>query len=219
MNRENKKTLTAGAALLAAFLVWTGAVKTVDLRPIGPGGSAVGFGGLNGWFHSLTGVHLALYDATDLLSILPLALVAGFGLLGLVQWVKRRDIRKVDGDILALGAFYAVVGAVFCFFEVCPLNYRPILIEGVLEASYPSSTTMLVMCVLPTAVMQLRARISSPGLGRCAALGLTLLGAFMVAARLVSGVHWLTDIVGGALFSAGLVLVYAGVCRGLKGKG
>jgi undecaprenyl-diphosphatase len=30
----------------------------------------------------------------------------------------------------------------------------------------------------------------------------------MVAARLASGVHWLTDIIGGILLSAGLVMIY-----------
>jgi undecaprenyl-diphosphatase len=86
-----------------------------------------------------------------------------------------------------------------------------VLIDGYLEASYPSSTTMLVMCVMPTAMMQLRARIKNDVFRRCVIIGIAVFIAFMVIGRLVSGVHWLSDIIGGALMSAGLVIIYASV--------
>ena len=82
------------------------------------------------------------------------------------------------------------------------------LINGYLEASYPSSTTMLVLCVMPTAMMQLRTRIKHRALRRGIAVVITAFMVFMVGGRLVSGMHWLTDIVGGALLSAGLVMLY-----------
>jgi len=91
------------------------------------------------------------------------------------------------------------------------INYRPTLIEGYLEASYPSSTTMLVMCVMPTAAMQLNARINNTIVRRCAIITNTSFTAFMVIGRLISGVHWITDIIGGALVSAGIVITYASV--------
>jgi undecaprenyl-diphosphatase len=107
--------------------------------------------------------------------------------------------------------------AVYVLFEIFVVNYRPVLIDGILEASYPSSTTMLVMCVMPTAIMQLAGRIKNHILKRCVTSAITAFTAFMVIARLVSGVHWLTDIVGGALLSAGLVLMYRAVI-GLEAK-
>ena len=199
-----KQKIRRSLAFLTAFVLWTAAVCVIDVRPIGPNGSVVGLAALNGFAHRLIGVHMALYTLTDWLSLIPLAIVAGFGLLGLGQWIRRKSIRKVDPDILILGGFYAVVMAVFALFEVLVINYRPVLIDGVLEASYPSSTTMLVMCVMPTAVMQLRRPMNSRIL--CAAM--TFFAVFMVAARLISGVHWLTDIVGGGLLSAALVTLY-----------
>lgn len=117
----------------------------------------------------------------------------------------------MDRSILILGGFYLVVMAAFLFFEKFVVNYRPVLIEGALEASYPSSTTMLVLCVMPTAIMQLNARIRNKAVRRCAIFSLIAFMSFMVIARLVSGVHWFTDIVGGALLSAGLVMMYASV--------
>ena len=208
MKQENKKNLYAALCLLAAFALWTAAVQLVDIQPIGPQNSAVGFATINTYFHNLTGVHMSLYTITDWLSVIPLCFVMGFGILGLTQWIRRKHFRKVDYSILVLGGFYIVVLAAFLFFEVYVVNYRPVLINGVLEASYPSSTTMLVMCIMPTAFMQLQERVRNTIRRRWILSGITVFTLFMVIGRLVSGVHWLTDIVGGALLSIGLVLLY-----------
>ena len=197
----NKRKFGIALGFLAAFLLWTVAVKWIDVQAIGPEGSAVGFAALNGFVHDRIGVHMGLYTLTDWLSVVPLGLVAGFGLQGLAQWIQRKSLGQVDRDLLILGGFYAGVMAVFLLFEVVVINYRPVLIEGVLEASYPSSTTMLCMCVLPTAAMRLRSRRWLAGI----LMDFTI---FMVAARLISGVHWLTDIIGGGLLSASLVILY-----------
>ncbi len=210
-----KKKVCAGACLLALFVVWTVAVRFVDVQPIGPQDSVVGFAALNGAFHRLTGVHMALYDMTDWLSVLPLGIVVAFAVLGLVQLIGRKSLRKVDFNIFVLGGFYIVVMAAFVIFEVLAVNYRPVLIEGILEASYPSSTTMLVMCVMPTAMLQLKERMKNAALKRCVMAVIAVFTAFMMIARLVSGVHWLTDIIGGALLSTGLVVLYDAVC-GMK---
>ncbi|MBE6670911.1 MAG: phosphatase PAP2 family protein [Ruminococcaceae bacterium] len=184
------------------------AVCFIDVKPIGPQTSNVGFAELNGYFHRLTGVNISLYVITDWLSIIPICFVVGFALLGLIQWIKRRSLSRVDYSLFALGGFYIVVMAVFVLFEVMVVNYRPILIEGVLEASYPSSTTMLVMCIMPTSLMQLNERINNKILKNCVLWSIIFFTAFMVLARLFSGVHWLTDIIGGVLVSAGLVTFY-----------
>ena len=211
--RENRKNFCAAAGLLAAFALWTAAVRFVDVRTIGPQGSAVGFAALNGFVHRLTGVHMSLYTVTDWLGLVPFGFVMGFGGLGLGQWIRRKRLSKVDFSILVLGGFYLAVMAAYVFFEKVVVNYRPVLIGGVLEASYPSSTTMLVMCVMPTAVMQLNTRIRNSVFRRCTACGMAAFTVFMVVGRLISGVHWFTDIAGGALLSAGLVMMYRAVLR------
>ena len=211
------KTFRLAAGLFAAFLMWTAAVCRIDLQPIGPQGSTVGLAELNGAFHRLTGVHMGLYTATDWLGLVPLCLVFGFGMLGLVQWGRRKDIRKVDRSLLILGAFYSTVLAAFLFFERAAVNYRPVLTDGCLEASYPSSTTLLVMCVIPTAILQLDSRIQRPAVRRFLRLLLVGFMIFMVTARLLSGVHWLSDIIGGALLSAGLVMLYRGAVEDCSG--
>ena len=194
--------------LLAAFVLWTLAVCWVDVQNIGPQGSPVGFGSLNLLVHRLTGVHRLLYTITDWLGLVPLVFILGFAVLGLVQWVQRKDIRKVDRSLLVLGGFYLTVAAAYLFFESVIVNYRPVWIEGFPEASYPSSTTVLVLCVMPTAWMQLHGRIHNALGKRLVSWGICLFMAFMVVGRLISGVHWLTDILGGVLLSAGLVMLY-----------
>ena len=144
---------------LMAFILWTIAVMTVDVRPIGPMESSVGFAMLNQFVHNLTGNNMTLYTITDWLSIVPFAVCGLSGMVGLAQLIRRKSLAKVDRDIIALGVFYIIVIGAYALFEIVPINYRPVLIEGVLEVSYPSSTTMLVMCVMPTAVMQIRRRV------------------------------------------------------------
>ena len=212
MKKETKKDFDLAISLLAAFLFWTAAVQCVDVQAIGPKGSTVGFAALNRFVHSLTGVHFSLYTLTDWLGLVPLGVAFGFALLGLGQWMKRKQLSKVDYSILVLGGFYAAVMAIYGLFEVLAVNYRPVLIDSVLEASYPSSTTVLVMCVMPTAAMQLRDRIRQK-VFRGFAVVITAYTVFMVIGRLVSGVHWFSDIIGGALLSAGLVLLYRAVVR------
>lgn len=206
-----RKSFIVSICLLTAFVLWTVAISFVDVRAIGPQGSSVGFAGINGYVHNLTGVHFSLYNITDWLGLVPLFVCMGFGILGLVQWIKRKSICKVDHDILILGGFYIITIAAYLLFESVVINYRPVLINGYLEASYPSSTTLLVMCVMPTAVMQFNSRIRNKLLRNIVAATLVAFIAFMVIGRLLSGVHWLTDIVGGALLSTGLVLMYRAI--------
>jgi undecaprenyl-diphosphatase len=192
-----------------AFILWTAAVSFIDVQPIGPENSRVGFAALNQFVHQLTGVHMGLYMLTDWLSLIPLGFVAGFGFLGLFQWIQRKSLLQVDRSILVLGGFYLLTGAVFLFFEKFVVNYRPVLMEGILEASYPSSTTMLVLCVMLTAAMQIKRRIRNKNLQHLMVSAVTIFTALMVIGRLMSGVHWFTDIIGGILLSMGLVALYA----------
>ena len=208
MKKTNKLGLCVASAFILTFAVWTFLVRFVDLSPIGPMGSYVGFAKINAAAHAFTGVHMSLYTITDWLGLVPIATALGFAFLGLFQWIRRGSAAKVDKSILLLGGFYLIVVAVYLLFEVVVINYRPVLIDGHLEASYPSSTTMLVMCVMPTAAMQLYGRIKSRAFRITVTLTITAFTLFMVIGRFISGVHWITDIIGGTLISAGLVTAY-----------
>ena len=208
-----KKRLYISLLLLAAFILWTSVISVIDVQPIGPDGSTVGFATLNGSFHALTGVNMMLYAITDWLGLVPVFLGMGFAVLGAVQWVKRKQISNMDFSILVLGGFYVVVLAAYLLFEEIVVNYRPVLIDGFLEASYPSSTTLLVLCIMPTTHMQLKERVKNHMVRKYISFVITVFTCFMVVGRLISGVHWLTDIIGGALLSGSLVTGYQFICE------
>lgn len=202
-----RKFLTA-TCFLSLFVLWTILICFVDVKAIGPNNSEVGFAALNGFLQSLTGVNMTLYTITDWLGLLPVAVAFSFAVLGLVQWIKRKSLMKVDYSLFILGAFYLATIAVYVLFENVVINYRPVLINNFLEVSYPSSTTLLTLCVMPTAVLQLKSRIKNLALKRITIILIYLFTAFMVVARLISGVHWFTDIIGGVLISVALVTFY-----------
>lgn len=208
MKRENLKNLYISLTTIIAFILWTSALYFIDVKPIGPLESSVGFATMNASFHNLTGINMTLYTITDWLGLIPIAVMLGFALLGLVQWIKRKHFRLVDYSIFVLGGFYIAVMAVYIIFEFLAVNYRPVLINGYLETSYPSSTTMLVLCIMPTAVMQFSSRLKHSIIRRCISIAISLFIVFMVVGRLISGVHWLSDIIGGMLISAALVFMY-----------
>ena len=203
-----RKELLAGIVLLAVFALWTVLIRHIDVQNAGPNGTEIGFATINVWFHRLTGVHLLVYTITDWLGLVPIIICMCFGVLGLVQLVKRRSLFTVDSDILMLGVYYVVVILGYLLFEMVPINYRPILIDGNLEASYPSSTTLLVLTVMPTLKYQSDRRIANPVIRKVIMVFVIVFAAFMVIGRLISGVHWATDIIGSVFLSSGLFTIY-----------
>lgn len=205
---NEKRDLWTGIGLLGAFVLWTGLIQCVDVQAVGPNGTKIGLAAFNVWFHQLTGVHMAAYTVTDWLGLVPIAVCLGFAGLGLAQLIRRRSLLRVDADILLLGVYYLLVILAYLIFEMIPINYRPVLIEGRLEASYPSSTTLLVLSVMPTLLLQAERRTAAPLLRKAAAGFAAVFSAGMVIGRLVSGVHWATDIAAAVVLSAGLFLLY-----------
>ncbi|MBQ3865587.1 MAG: phosphatase PAP2 family protein [Clostridia bacterium] len=208
MKRSKKASLWAGIGFLIAFLAWTALIRCVDVQAVGPNGTKVGFAAFNHWFHHLTGVHMTVYAVTDWLGLVPVAVCLGFGAVGAVQLVRRRSLLRVDPDVILLGLYYILVILAYLAFEMIPINYRPILINGRLEASYPSSTALLVLSVMPTLSFQIDRRCKRTAVKRTANVVVALFTAFTVIGRAASGVHWATDVIGSILLSPGLFKLY-----------
>ena len=208
MREKRKIFLFVGTICTLTFVVWTILLQKIDVQPLGVEGTMIGFATLNCWFHQLTGVHMSLYVITDWLGLVPIAVCLLFGVIGALQLIRRKKLFDVDYDILCLGLYYMIVIAAYLIFEEIPINYRPILIAGNKEVSYPSSTTLLVLCVMPTLVEQVTRRLKRKGVKEFVAIIAVGFSTFMVVGRLVSGVHWITDIIGATLLSTGLFSLY-----------
>lgn len=208
MNRKEIKVAVVGFVNVIAFAVWTLMIETIDVKPIGINGTDIGFATLNRWFHNLTEVNMTLYKITDWLGLIPVFVCMIFGVVGMVQLIKKRNLFRVDYDILLLGLYYVVVIMCYLVFEMIPINYRPILINGFMEASYPSSTVLLVLAVMPTVVFQTNRRIGNDKIKKIICIIIIIFTLFMVIGRTVSGVHWITDIIGSILLSTGLFFMY-----------
>lgn len=208
MKKNGKKLLILGTALLVMFAIWTWLIQCVDVQSAGQKGTEIGFAAFNCWFHSITGVHMAIYTITDWVGLVPVFICMVFGGVGFVQLIKRKSLFKVGRDLIFLGIYYVVVIFGYLIFEMIPINYRPIQIDGILEASYPSSTTLLVLSVMPTLVFQVNRRSTNLVFRRFVCVMTIVFSAFMVIGRLVAGVHWFTDIVGAVILSTGLYCLY-----------
>ena len=96
MKKYSKKYFCASIILLSLFVLWTVAVCFIDVSSIGPQNSNVGFATINNFIHRFFGVNMLLYTITDWLGLVPVAVGFSFAVLGLVQWIKRKSLMKVD---------------------------------------------------------------------------------------------------------------------------
>lgn len=208
MEKKNKIYFAVTAVLFVLFVIFTALVMKIDVSKIGPNGSSVGFATFNSFISQKIGVNMLWYNITEILGIVAILVAGCFGIFGLVQFIKNKSIKAVDKDIIMLGVFYVLVIAFYALFEKLIVNYRPVIMEGVLEASYPSSHTMLILCVMATAIIQFCIRINNKTLKVIANTVSTIIIAATIIGRIVSGVHWFTDIIGGILLSIALIMLY-----------
>ena len=218
MQSKIKIKLLIGGILTLLFAFLNVGLKIIDVQNIGPQNSEIGFATINEFFKNIIGVNEIWYDITELLGLLPIVTVLGFGIFGLIQFIKGKSLKKVDKDLIVLAIFYVVVVAIYIFYEIVVINYRPILIEGELEPSFPSSHILLAIGIMGTAIMKFQYRIKNKVLKVSAISISSLIILCTVVGRARSGVHWFTDILGGILISVALVLFYGAIIERIKKK-
>lgn len=211
MNDTDKRNFLITGILFIAFALFTILILIVDVQPIGPGGTSVGFASFNGMVTSVFPYNEAFYKISKFSGLLSFVIVGGFGLYGLLMLIVRKSLKKVDRDILILGGFYILVLFIYIISNKIIINYRPVILDEGLEASYPSSHTMLAITVMVTAMMQFDSRVKSKRLLLSLEGAMVFLMLTVIISRFVSGVHWATDIAGSVFLSTALVMLYYSV--------
>lgn len=210
-NPTVKKCAVISAVFLAMFLLLIILLKTADVQPVGPNSSSIGLAGINTALSTskngeLSPMNNFFYNLTEIIGYVAILLALCFAAAGVFQLVKGKSFAKVNTGIYLLGGVYVLLGIIYVFFEKAVVNFRPIIIDGDLEAAFPSSHTLLSLCIFATAMLH----ILRQGKGKKAVkpifAGLMVLA---TAGRLLSGVHWFTDILGSILLSGAVIFAYA----------
>lgn len=206
-------TISAMSAVAFAVLIW--AVKNVDVAAIGPAGTSIGLSTINKAVHDALGTNVFWHEAINMLGIAAIASGSVFAVMGLVQLIKRRSLLKVDSEILTTGVLYVSIGILYVVFEKVIINYRPILEEGQTfpESAFPSSHTVLAIVVMGSIFMLVGRYVADRKKVRDIKAICALVIAISVIGRLISGVHWFTDIIGGVLISAALLSAYSAALK------
>lgn len=207
MSKRRKLFITV-LILFIISIVYTLLVKYYDVAKIGPENSAVGFSGINALIHKTLPYNDFWYKVTKYLGIVPFLYCAFYGLIGVAQLIKHKTLKKIDKRLIYLVIFYVVMLIVYVLCDKIVVNYRPILEDGALESSFPSSHTLLACCVCVSSLLIAKYYIKNQKILKIFNYGTIILMIVLVVGRLLSGVHWLTDIIGGIIYSVLLIYLY-----------
>ncbi|MCR4721886.1 MAG: phosphatase PAP2 family protein [Lachnospiraceae bacterium] len=206
-----KKMTYCGIGLMAAAVLFTVLVAAVDVKPIGPLDSSVGLAGLNSAFADAFGVNKVLYGISEFGGYIAILVAVGFAVIGVIELIGRKSLFKVDFCLVSMGMLYVVVGILYVVFDKFAINFRPVLeADGTLESSFPSSHTLLAVCIFIPGIFAVGRIVKEKTIAFIITLCMSFFAVLVVISRLFSGVHWLSDMIGGGLFGAALVCVYLG---------
>lgn len=216
-NKIEKESILETLTLIILSFIYIIIVRKVDVQNIGPKNSEVGLASINSFFHNLLGSNMTIYKITEILGMIALLIVGVYAVIGLIQLIKGKSLKKVDSKIISLGILYVLLGIVYVLFEKVIINYRPVIIDGELEASFPSSHTILAICICISSIIVNKDYIKNKKYLKLTNIGLLILMSLIVIGRFVSGVHWFSDIVGGIIISITLLSCF-NVITGILGE-
>lgn len=209
MKKASKYLFPVISALL--FILLTVLLLTVDKAKVGSAGSDVGLSHFNVAAYEFLGGNTSWYEITEVTGYLAIASCGIFVIAGLFQLISRKSLFKVDKEIFAVGGLYVVTGALYVLFGKITVNCRPVFAPGETapESSFPSSHTLLSIVIMGSMIMLIKRYVKNKTLRYILTAVCAAVAVITVAGRLLSGVHWFTDILGGAILAAFLLSVFS----------
>ena len=203
-----KKSYILSLFLLVLAITFTILVAKVDVKPVGPINpetgvtSEVGFATINSAIAKRFEYNSVCYNISKYVGFLAFAFIAFYGIIGLIELIKKKSFKDINKVLYALVVFYVCIAIIYALFEVLTINYRPILMDNELEASYPSSHTLLAICVCGSSLIVSHHLIKKEKLKIILNVVATIMMILIIVTRFLSGVHWFTDIIGAIIISA-----------------
>ena len=210
-----KRNLIITILLLVNSIIFIVLLRRVDIKCNAVNNSCIGFATINQFIFEKIGVNMIWYSITDLLGIIPILTSMVYAYVGFKQMIKRKSIKKVDKEIIILGIFYIAVISMYILFEKYIINYRPILMNGLLEASFPSSHTLMTICLSGSSII-INNRLFKNKFTKIVNVISLFIIIITIIGRLISGVHWFTDIIGGILISSCLLMLFYSILNSNK---
>lgn len=202
--------------LLIAFIAFTCVIKVVDVQAEGIAHTNIGLATINKYMFGFFGVNMLAYNITEWLGAAAIFVALYFVMVGLLQLILRGSLKNVDKSIIVLGGIYILMAVIYVFFENWVINYRPIIVDGEIAASYPSSHTMIVFVIMSTTMLQFSALCKNKFIKRLFSITAIFIIIIVIIGRLISGVHWFSDIIGGLLISATLTMLYYSIVKAIE---
>ena len=202
-----KRNLILTILFLVSSIIFIVLLKTIDIKCTALINSCIGFATINQFIYNKIEVNLTWYTITDWLGIIPILMSMVYTIVGFKQMIKRKSIKKVDKEIIILGIFYIIVISTYVIFEKYIINYRPIFMNGFLEASFPSSHTLMTICLCGSSII-INNKLFKNNFTKILNIISLIIIFITIIGRLISGVHWFTDIIGGILISSYLLMLF-----------
>ena len=206
--KNKKRYLIGGFAFFLMFIIFTTIIKFIDVKNIGPHNTSVGLATINNFFVNKIGFNNKIYKITEILGIIPIIIVLIYAIIGLYSLIEEKSFKKVNKNLYYLAIFYIIVLGIYVLFEKVIINFRPVVIEGILESSYPSSHTILAICICGSSIILNNSIFKNNKIAKLENIISFIIIIMLPLLRFISGVHWFTDIIGGILLSLSLLLFF-----------
>lgn len=207
---KKKTCITMACLFMGLYIVLLVMLYSVDVTFEGVNGSRIGLSGINIPIRDAIGTNMIFYNISKYVGALGIALVGVLAVWFLVRIIREKSLKALTRKEYELGVLYLLTCVLYVVFSKIVINYRPIIKwdeEGP-ESSFPSTHAMIAVVIFGSFCCIAGNYIKNEKLCKLIRILCVILAVLVIVGRMLSGVHWFTDIVGGVLVALSLVFAY-----------